>query len=457
MKKRLLLLPLTFIFLLASSLSFVLAQSAGNCGAGVDYFAQADSQYDQRDYAGAVASYTCAIQADPENADAINGRGNAQRQIRAYSAAIEDYTSAIEINPGAAIFYNNRGWTQFLLGNYSEALEDLNLAIEMEPDLAYAYNNRGQVYAAQGQYELAAADYDQAITLRHDPISWPQYNLSLLPPPFGTGTTAVPPTAAISPTALPATPTAEVAVPDTEVDYLALARAAYRAGNYEEAIAAFTRAIEIQSESAMLYGERAKAAYMMGNYRQAIQDYEEALELRPNAEHYTWRGNSYTMFGDNTRALADFDSAIALDAVYLNAYVFRSLSYVSAGNATQSLANLEQWQALAQSRTVDQALPAPGQTAPLDFSAGRIYRIIFEGQAGQALTVETLAPQDSATDTFLMLVGPRGLPIVADDDSGDGLNAALTDYRLSESGGYTLFINYAGSDSEVDFALELSN
>jgi hypothetical protein len=91
------------------------------------------------------------------------------------------------------------------------------------------------------------------------------------------------------------------------------------------------------------------------------------------------------------------------------------------------------------------------------FSEQRIYQIDFEAEAYQLLTVETLAPQKSRTDTFLMLVCPTGLPIAADDDSGDGVNAALTEYRLPASGNYTRFITYNGSAGEVDLAFDLSD
>ena len=118
MKKLPFLLLLT---LLLTTPSLILAQTS--CDA--DPIAQANAAYDQRDYATAVAAYSCAIQADAENATAYNGRGNAQRHLREYSAAIADYNSAIEIDSSAAIYFNNRGWTQFLLGNYDEALDDL--------------------------------------------------------------------------------------------------------------------------------------------------------------------------------------------------------------------------------------------------------------------------------------------------------------------------------------------
>lgn len=448
MKKTACLL-LSFFLTLTISLLPLTAQPTVSCDSGVNYMAQASAVYAERDYASAAAAYTCAIQANPESADAYNGRGNAQRQLREYSAAIADYNSAIEIDPAAAIYFNNRGWTQFLLGNYTEALDDLNHALELDPNLAYSYNNRGQVYAAQGQYELAEADYNQAIALNHDPISWPQYNLSLLPQFAGT----------IQPTATPTAPPPVVAAPtqappDPNVDYVAIARAAYRAGNYDEAMTAYITAIELDSRNYLLYGERAKTAYMQGYYRLSLRDYEDALDLHPTPEHYTWRGNSSAMIGDNASALADYDAAIALDALYLNAYTFRALSYVSAGNTTQALANMQQWESLAQSRIANQPLPPSGETGSLDFSGQRIYRIVFEAQSGQTLTVQTLAPEDSPTDTLLLLVSPQGLPIVADDDSGSGLNAALVDYRLSESGGYTVYLSYSGSDGVVEFSLE---
>ena len=64
-----------------------------------EYFYRAYSKDNLKDYKGAVADYTKAIEINPNYAYAYYNRGIAKDELKDYKGAIADYTKAIEIRP----------------------------------------------------------------------------------------------------------------------------------------------------------------------------------------------------------------------------------------------------------------------------------------------------------------------------------------------------------------------
>ena len=67
------------------------------------------AHYDKGEYDLAIAEYTKAIELDPENAVAYNGRGDVYYDKGELALAIADYTQAIKLDPQYAVAYYNRG------------------------------------------------------------------------------------------------------------------------------------------------------------------------------------------------------------------------------------------------------------------------------------------------------------------------------------------------------------
>lgn len=120
---------------------------------------------DKGDHDRAIADYTRAIELDPDNAFAHHGRGDAHAAKDDHDRAIADYDRAIELNPDYANAYVNRGYAYAAKGDYDRAIADYGRGIELDPQFANAYNNRGNVYGDKGEYDKAIADYDRAIEL----------------------------------------------------------------------------------------------------------------------------------------------------------------------------------------------------------------------------------------------------------------------------------------------------
>lgn len=122
----------------------------------------------QGQYLKAIADFTLAIEASPEDAEAYNARGVSWDNLREYDKAIADYNKAIELNPGYIDAYNNLGETMRQLKQYDRALALYAKGIELDPDYPLPYINRGAIYEDLQQPEKAMAEYRKALEVKSD-------------------------------------------------------------------------------------------------------------------------------------------------------------------------------------------------------------------------------------------------------------------------------------------------
>jgi tetratricopeptide (TPR) repeat protein len=80
------------------------------------------------DFKGAIAAFTAAIDENPKQPLAYNGRGYAKMRLADYKGAVEDFTAAIRLNPNYANAYRNRAAAFKMLGNAAMAEEDAEMA-----------------------------------------------------------------------------------------------------------------------------------------------------------------------------------------------------------------------------------------------------------------------------------------------------------------------------------------
>jgi tetratricopeptide (TPR) repeat protein len=116
---------------------------------------------------------------------------------------------------------------------------------------------------------------------------------------------------------------------------------------YEEAIKAFSTAIEIIPKDYQAYNYRGVAWALKGNYDRAIADYNKAIEIRPRyAEAYNNRGFARIRRGDLENALKDYSRALEINPFFAEAY--NNKAWVLATCADQRFRNGAQAVLLAQ-------------------------------------------------------------------------------------------------------------
>jgi tetratricopeptide (TPR) repeat protein len=114
------------------------------------------------------------------------------------------------------------------------------------------------------------------------------------------------------------------------------------AGRYQEAIEAYTKAIELDPNFALAYSDRSADYIYLGNHWQALRDCDRAIELDPKlAGAYINRGVAYENLGDYKQAIRNYDKAIELDPKIANAYNNRGFAYYELGDHRQAIRDYE--------------------------------------------------------------------------------------------------------------------
>ena len=107
------------------------------------------------------------------------------------------------------------------------------------------------------------------------------------------------------------------------------------AGEYADAAADFTKAIELHPANGNLYRNRALAYLKMGNNESAISDFSNALRLNLDPslvpDTYNDRGVAYLRNKKAADAISDFTKAIQLRPI-AEYYMNRSEAYAALGD-----------------------------------------------------------------------------------------------------------------------------
>jgi tetratricopeptide (TPR) repeat protein len=101
-----------------------------------------------------------------------------------------------------------------------------------------------------------------------------------------------------------------------------------KAGKYEEAIMAFTKAIEVQPLDAYAWYNRAMAKNMIGEYETAIDDFTTCIGLSRSYEKVWYnRGLTKMHVGQYDGALFDLNQALQIQRNYPEANYYRAYIY----------------------------------------------------------------------------------------------------------------------------------
>ena len=123
-----------------------------------------------------------------------------------------------------------------------------------------------------------------------------------------------------------------------------VAGAAYTNGDYEEALAWYSRAIEFDPTYMRAYRSRALAHTQLGEYEEAIADYTTAIELDEPYYDYTYvyseRGARYLDLDEYELAIEDFTTIIDRDAAWSYVYAQRGAARANLGLYEEAIEDL---------------------------------------------------------------------------------------------------------------------
>ena len=131
-----------------------------------DILSKADDLLNTRDYDGAIASYTRAIQLDPARSEAYSNRALASVfNDTAADRILADLDKAGELDSSNANVPRGRGLLALRQEKYEEAIAEFTQALKLFPDHPYSLDKRAEAYERNGQPDLALADLDRRLKI----------------------------------------------------------------------------------------------------------------------------------------------------------------------------------------------------------------------------------------------------------------------------------------------------
>lgn len=114
---------------------------------------------------GAIEDFTRALQINPSDVKALEGRAKAHTLLGAHVEAAADWSAIIASNPDkqateAALM--ERGRAELSAGRHAAALADFANALDLNPKSEQAHIARANVYAALGERAKVLEEYDAA-------------------------------------------------------------------------------------------------------------------------------------------------------------------------------------------------------------------------------------------------------------------------------------------------------
>lgn len=126
--------------------------------------------------------------------------------------------------------------------------------------------------------------------------------------------------------------------PSIARDYYQQGLAHAKKGNLDEALVAYSKAIELNPHFAEAYSERGYVRLKKGDRNGAIEDFSKSININPNrAIAYVDRANARYPKGELDGAIEDASKAIGLQPNYPPAYLSRGLARLRNGDAAGAI------------------------------------------------------------------------------------------------------------------------
>ncbi len=132
---------------------------------GSAYTTRAEVYSAQNNIEAALADYSAAIRATPDEAPAYYERGVIYAKQGEYDKALKDMSQVASIRPDYPTTYYFLGLINNQLKKYADAVKQFNTYIKAVPNDYNAYAGRASAYVEQEQYKPALADLNQAIKI----------------------------------------------------------------------------------------------------------------------------------------------------------------------------------------------------------------------------------------------------------------------------------------------------
>lgn len=263
----------------------------------------------------ALADLSHALELAPHFSAAYAQRADLYFQLERWTEARADYDQALAAHPTDLNALRQRAQTAVALGDYAAAIPDLDAALTLAPKDVTLLTQRAQAYLALDNLDLALRDALRALDLKSG-LPIPQMIKGLYQLKHENYFQAVVDlTAALKQD------------PELARAYAERARAHFELHDPDRSRSDANRALELDPGLAQAYLARALVYVYEKSWDQALKDAAQAVELAPkDKEVWATRGQINLEGGDAGTALQDFDTALELDAHWIEGQMLRAVA-----------------------------------------------------------------------------------------------------------------------------------
>lgn len=218
-------------------------------------------------------SCTANLEVRKKQEEASRNLGEAYLKQRDYTSALKEFLKAEALYPDDPYLQNDLGLTYKAKKKFDLAAKHFKKALEIKPDYGPAKNNLGTVYLDKKQWDTAISYFKEVAgnllyATPHLPLSnlgWAYYNKKeyTLAEKFYLD-------------ALEIEPKFIKALRGLGLTYIAI-------GRDSEAVATFERAVKNNPQIAQLYCDLAEAYTLSRDYEKALNAYNKVIELAPDS------------------------------------------------------------------------------------------------------------------------------------------------------------------------------
>jgi tetratricopeptide (TPR) repeat protein len=242
-------------------------------------------------YQDAIACLDQALRLNPESAPAWSNKGNALDSLGRCEEALGCFAKALEVDPQNAVIWHNKGKSLYALTRYDQALACFDKSARIDPHYASAWTGQALALAAVGRHKEAGACLAKAEEIDPQcPDDWKRVAAAR----------------GDHQTALNSFKRDAATWGTRGTDLL-------KAGLYEEALASFARALEIDPRFGGAWYNRASAFSSLGRHEEAITCYAQVLDI--DAQLFdAWESKAHALglLGRHEEAVRCFTKALEL-------------------------------------------------------------------------------------------------------------------------------------------------
>ena len=273
-----------------------------------DYHHLLGSCYERmHNYRAAIASFTEALRLKRNHGPSYTFRSYCYSAIREHNKALDDIGEAIRLDPTSGNAWQSRAYIFAELLEYDSALVSIDSCIKYTDGKHIAIAFKGSVYLAMGRLDEAEAEFLKAQNM--DPtytelyfhranVAAARYDSTLNKQYLYDAIDIL---------------KQQLALPGRKAPEVIINLGYYQeqAGEYEDALASLTEAIELSPYDGPAWNNRGAVRLHLGDLEGALEDVEKGLELFPdNSYGYRNLGKVYLAMGKQEEACAAWQQAL---------------------------------------------------------------------------------------------------------------------------------------------------